>query len=80
MLKRVASIFLTVLLAAGFTLSVTLKMAHAYLEPSSLIYFFQMLVAAAFISLFMAKVFWTNISNRLSRFLSILKDAKAKPK
>ena len=80
MLKRVGSIFLTVLLAAGFTLSVTLKMAHAYLEPSSLIYIFQLLVAAAFISLFMAKMFWTNITNRLFRFLATLKDAKSKPK
>lgn len=80
MMKRVGSVLFTVLLAAGFTLSVTLKSVHAYLEPASLIFFFQMLVAGTFMALFMAKVFWTKITGRLSRFMSQFRNAVAKPK
>ena len=64
----------------GFTFSVTLKPAHAYLDGASVTYILQMLVATGFMVLFMMKIFWKDTVHRVSRYLEILRRVKTKAK
>ena len=72
-----ASLFLSVTLASGFFLMVTIRSAHAYIELGSVSFMIQMLVASAFGVLFALKVFRHNITGKIGRLIAMLKAAKA---
>jgi hypothetical protein len=76
MVSRVGSVFVLVLLATGFTSTVTLGRAHAYIDAGSGTFFLQILLASVFGSLFMLKVFWRRLVTRISRMAGIVKGAK----
>ena len=77
MVKRAFSLALSITLAAGFALSVTLKEAHAYIDLGTGAFYLQMLVAVGFGSLFAIKVFWGRITSKVSRFFALIKGNKA---
>ena len=75
-MKKVASLGLSVLLVAGFSLWINVKQAHAYIDVGSATFFFQMLVASAFAGLFMLKAFWERIIGHISRLIVIVRGNK----
>ena len=79
MLKRISSLSLSIFLVAGFSLFLTLKQAHAYIDLATGAYYIQIIIAAGFGSLFTIKVFWGRIIGKLGRLVSIVKDNKEKP-
>ena len=79
MFKGAASLLLNICLAAGVFLMVTIKEVHAYIEAGPVSFLIQMLIATGLGALFMLKVFWHNVTGKLSKFLATFKDAKARP-
>lgn len=77
MLTKAASLFLSIILAAGFSLAITLKQAHAYIEVGSMTFILQMLLASGFAALFMLKTFWRRVLDQISRFLATVRGTKA---
>ena len=77
MIKRAVSFFLAVFLASAFIFMVTIKPAHAYIEAGSLSFAIQILVASFFGALFMLKVYWSNVTGKLSRFVAKIRSTKA---
>lgn len=73
MVKKAGSLGLSVVLAAGFSLWINIKPAHAYIDVGSATLFFQILVAAAFGALFMLKAFWQRVVLQVSRFAALVK-------
>ena len=71
MVKRAGSLGLSVFLAAGFSLWINVKQAHAYIDVGSATIFFQILIASAFGALFMLKAFWRRILGRISRLIAM---------
>ena len=62
MLRRFGSLLLSVLLRAGFTLTVTIRQAHAYIDLGSASFLLQMPLASFVRSLFAIKVFWQRLT------------------
>ena len=54
-------------LVAGFYFAVTIKPAHAYIELGSMSFVIQAVVASSFSALFAVKMFWRNITEKISR-------------
>jgi len=79
MLKKTASLFLSIFLAAGFSFWITTKQAHAYIDLSSAGFILQMLFAGFFGGLFALKMFWGRVVNKMSRVVSMLKGTKETP-
>ena len=79
MVKRAGSLGLSVFLAAGFSLWVNAKQAHAYIDAGSATLFFQLFVAGAFGALFMLKAFWQRILGQISRFTAMVRGANKNP-
>ena len=52
--------------------------AHAYLDPGSGSYFFQLIVAGLFGAAFVIKLYWKKITSWLSRFFSRKKNGKGR--
>ncbi len=77
--KRPGSLFLLVFLASGFSLWVTSKQAHAYIDVGSATFFLQMLIASIFGGLFALKIFWRRAIGRVSRLLAMLKGTNENP-
>ena len=73
MLKRSASVFISVILIATASLLVTTREAHAYIDLGSGSFILQMLLASLFASLFTLKVFWHRVTRSVSRFFSRIK-------
>ena len=67
MLAKAASLSLSIILAAGFWLTITLKQSYAYIDAGSGAFFLQILLASAFGGLFMLKVFWRKVVDQISR-------------
>lgn len=80
MLKRMGSLGLSGFLLAGFFFTVSIEHAHAYIDMGTGSLLLQMMAATFFGGLFTLKVFWGNITGKISRLLSIFKgtDDKAK--
>lgn len=76
MVKRASSLVLSVVLAAGFSFWINVKQAHAYIDVGTATFFLQMLVATAFISLFMLKAFWKRILGHFSRLIVMARGIK----
>ena len=74
--KNVASLGLSVFLAAGFALWTNTKQAYAYIDVGSATFFIQILIASAFGGLFTLKVFWQRILGRVSRIISAAKGTR----
>lgn len=70
MIKRAGSLILSVSLVVAFLLIVTLKEAHAYIDPGSGSFLLQMLLATVFASIFAIKAFWQRLTGQVSRFFS----------
>jgi hypothetical protein len=73
MVKKTASLALSIFLAAGFSLGINIKQAHAYIDVGSATLYLYMFVATAFGALFMLKAFWQRILGRISRFAAIVR-------
>ena len=58
---------------------VSIKPAHAYIEIASVSFFLQMLVAGAFAVLFSLRLYWRNVSGKISRLIAIVRRTKTKP-
>jgi len=76
MLRGFSSFLLSVLLIAGFTLTLNIREAHAYIDLGSGSFILQMLFASFFASLFAIKVFWQRLTGRFSRLLAKFKSPK----
>ena len=76
MYRRFSSLLLSVILAAGFILTVTTRPAHAYIEIGSAGLLIQMLVASGFAALMAMKLYWRQLTGRVSRFLSRIKSPR----
>ena len=79
MLRRIGSLSLSILLATAFTITVTTKQAHAYIDIGSATFFIQMAVASALASLFMLKTFWQRFLTQISSLLATIKGTKTDP-
>ena len=73
MQKRLGPLLVSVILAAAFTLAVTTKEAHAYIDFASGSMMIQILLATLFGSLFSIKVFWRRLTGPVSRFYAKVK-------
>ena len=67
MSRKLGSHALTMILAVAFTLSVTTKNAHAYIDMGSGSMMIQILVASLFGSLFWLKMFWSRVTGPIFR-------------
>jgi len=76
LVKRVGSLGLSVILAAGFSFWINAKLAHAYIYVGSITFFLQIFVASAFAALFMLKAFWQRILGHISRFIVMARGTK----
>ena len=74
--QRVGSLLLSLFLLAGFVLTVTTKVAHAYIDIGSGSIILQGLLAGVFGSLFALKIWWRRFTGLLSRFFSKVKSPK----
>ena len=79
MLARAVSFLVMIVLAAGFSLAVTLKQAHAYIDLGSGAFFLQVLLASVFGSFFMLKMFWRRVFARVSKLLAMVKVGNGRP-
>ena len=70
LMKETASLLLSVFLLGGFFFMVSVKPAHAYIELGSVGLMLQMLIASAFGVAFTLKIYWHNITGKISRFFS----------
>lgn len=77
MMKRTASILVSVFLISGFFFMVSMKPAHAYIELSSVSFVLQMLVAGAFGVLFTLKLYWRNLTGNISRMIAVIRRTKS---
>jgi len=76
MIKRTTSILLSIILLGGFFFMVQVKPAHAYIELASVSFVLQMLVAGAFGVLFTLKLYWRNVTGKISRLMAIVRRTK----
>ena len=76
MLRQVGSLGFSVLLVVGFILIVTTRQAHAYVDLGSGSFLLQILLATLFASLFSIKMFWSRLTERISRFFSKMRSQK----
>lgn len=70
LIKETASLLLSVFLLSGFFFFASAKQVHAYIELGSVGLLFQMLIASAFGLVFTLKIYWHNITGKISRFFS----------
>ena len=70
LIKATASLLLSVFLLGGFFFMVSVKPAHAYIELGSIGLMLQMLIASAFGVAFTLKIYWHNITGKISRFFA----------
>ena len=77
MMKRTASILVSVFLISGFFFMVSMKPADAYIELSSVSFVLQMLVAGAFGVLFTLKLYWRNLMGNISRIIAVIRRTKS---
>jgi len=80
MMKRMGSIGLSGFLLVAFFFTVSIERAHAYIDMGTGSLLLQMMAATFFGGLFTLKVFWGNITGKISRFLSIFKGANDRSK
>ena len=78
MLRRSLSLGLSVFLVTALVLTVNTKMVHAYIDLGTGSFLLQMLLATGLASLFMIKVYWQRLANRVSRLFSRSKATKAR--
>ena len=76
MIKRTASLMLSVALLTGFFFTASIKSAHAYIELGSVGFLFQMLIASAFGAVFTLKIYWRNITSKISSVLARIKGTR----
>jgi len=76
MYKRFGSLILSVILVAGFILTITIRPAHAYIEIGSAGLMVQLLVASGFGALMAIKLYWRRLTERASSFLSRIKSPR----
>ena len=78
MLKKAASLGLTLFLVTGLAIAVQSDVAYAYIDLGTGSFLLQMLLATIFASLFTIKVFWKRITSRVSLILIRLGLGKSK--
>jgi hypothetical protein len=58
---------------------VSIRSAHAYIDAGTAGFMLQMLVATVIGGLFMLKVFWNNVTGKLSKIYALIMHPKAPP-
>ena len=73
MMKQLTSLLISVFLLAAFSMAITTKVTHAYIDATTGSLLIQFLLAGFFGSLIMVKVFWRRLVDQLNRMLAKIK-------
>ena len=73
MLQRTGSLAVSIFLLIAFLWVLSIRDAHAYIDPGSGAFLIQILLASLFASLFSLKMFWGRVVVKISGLLSKLR-------